>query len=189
MWRALAAGVVMVGFAAGAAADQDVLALIERAKAAAQRNDQAGLVQALQDALREARGAAPLAADPFVLVAAKASSYGAYTPRKDAIFEGDEAMLFYLEPKNLVYPRNEKGFYTPGLSIDLEIRDAAGLVVGRKERFGVFPFTSQSPLQDIYVNLETSLTGAPPGNYEVRFVLHDLNSPKTVTLTQKVTRR
>ena len=185
--RRMLAAMVVGGLMAGEAAAADVVALIERAKTAARGKDPAAVVKALQDALEEARRAAPLAADPFVLVAAKAPAYGGYEQRKDAVFRGDEAMLFYLEPKNLVYPRNAEGIFTPGLAIDLEILDAAGAVVGRKDRFGVFPFASRSPLQDIYANLEVSLTGAPPGEYEIRFVLHDMNSAKTVTVAQKVT--
>jgi len=188
MRRMVAAGAVIAGLMAGQAGAADVEALIEQAKAAARRKDSPALIKALQDALEEARRGAPLVADPFVLVAAKAPMYGGYEQRKDAVFRGDEAMLFYLEPKNLIYPRNAQGLFTPGLAIDLEIADAAGTVIGRKDRFGVFPFTSQSPLRDIFVNLEVSLSG-PPGDYEIRFVLHDLNSTKTATVKQKVTRR
>ena len=105
------------------------------------------------------------------------------------MFRGDEEMLFYLEPKNLVYPRSGDGIFAPGLSVDFEVLDAKGVVVGRQDRFGVFRFSSRSRLQDIYVNLSASMTGAPPGAYQVRFTLHDLNSPKTAVVIQAITRK
>jgi hypothetical protein len=189
MRHTLAAVVVMAGLAPWTASAADVATLIERARTAAREKDPGRTVIALEEALQEARRAAPLLAHPFVIVSDKAAFYGNYTPRKDAVFQGDEPMRFYLEPKNLVYPRNAEGFYTPGLAIDLEVRDAAGTVVGGQERFGVFPFTSRSPLQDIFANLEVSMTGAPPGEYEVRFILHDMNSAKTATVSRRITRR
>ncbi|MGH8069788.1 MAG: hypothetical protein ACRERE_32005 [Candidatus Entotheonellia bacterium] len=31
------------------------------------------------------------------------------------------------------------------------------------------------------------LTGAPAGNYQIRFLVHDANSEKTATITQAIT--
>lgn len=131
--------------------------------------------------------AAPLSAQPFVLIAEPAKAYGAYLPRRDNVFPRDEEMHFYLEPKNLVYPKTGQGLYKPAFSVDFQILDAAGNVVAKRERFGFFQFSSKSPLQDIYANLNLEFTGAPAGSYQVRFVLRDTNSPKTATVTQSIT--
>ena len=191
MRRAKAAVVACAVLAAAGAgpARADVLVQIEAAKAAAERKDHAKTVAALEQALDEARQAAPLTARPFVLVTGKAPSYGAYTARPNNVFAGDEEMYFYFEPKNLVYPKSAQGLYAPGLSVDLELLDADGTVVARKDAFGDFSFSSRSRLQDIFVNLTLSMTGAPPGRYTVRYTLRDKNSPKTAILTQAITRK
>ena len=185
--RAIVASIVVMSW--GASAQADVAALLDQAKAAAARKEHAKVVAALEDALTEARREAPLTASPFVLITEKAAFFGAYTPRRDAVFGGSDEMRFYLEPKNLVYPRRADGTYAPAFTVDYEILDATGAVVSRGDKFGDFGFTSKSRLQDIYVNLALSLTGAPPGKYTVRFTLRDKNSPKTAILTQPFTWR
>ena len=174
---------------AGGVARADVAAQIEAAKAAAAQKDHAKTVAALELALSEARKAAPLTAQPFLLVTGKAPSYGAYTPRPTDVFSGDEDMYFYFEPKNLVYPKDPQGLFAPGLTVDLELLEANGQVVARKDRMGDFSFASKSRLQDIFANLTVSVAGAPPGRYIVRFTVRDKNSPKTAILTQAVTRK
>ena len=171
----------------GPSAQADVAALLDQAEAAAARKEHAKVVAALEEALTEARREAPLTASPFLVVNEKAAMYGGYTPRRDAVFGGDDEMRFYLEPKNLVYPRRGDGTYAPAFTVDYEILDATGDVVSRGDKFGDFGFTSKSRLQDIYVNLGLSLKGAPPGKYTVRFTLRDKNSPKTAILTQPFT--
>jgi hypothetical protein len=131
--------------------------------------------------------AAPLTAKPFFLVSEPAKFYGDYKPRRDAVFQRGEQLHFYLEPKNLVYPRTDQGLYEPAFSIDLHILSAAGEVLVNQERFGFFRFSSKSPLQDIFVNLQVTLTGAPAGRYQIRFLVHDANSEKATTVTQPMT--
>lgn len=46
---------------------------------------------------------------------------------------------------------------------------------------------SRSPVADIFMNLEVTLTGAPAGEYQVRFVVTDANSKKTVTVIHPIT--
>lgn len=160
--------------------------LLARARAAAGRRDYPAAIEALQKALEEARRAAPLAIEKFMLVEEPAKSYGAYVPRKGAEFRGGEELHFYLEPKNLVYPKSADGTYKPAFDVGFEIVDKDGKTVATQERFGSFQFTSQSALQDIYVNLHVTLTGAPPGAYEIRFKVTDQNSAKTGTVKQAI---
>ena len=162
----------------------EVEALLVQARSATARRDYPAAIDALQKALAEVRRAAPLVADPFLLVAEPAKYYGGYLPRGNAEFRRNEDLNFYLEPKNLVYPRSPDGLYKPGFDVGFEIVDADGDVVARQERFGSFQFTSRSVLQDIYVNLHLTFEGAPPGAYEVRFTVKDANSAKTATVKQ-----
>ena len=71
--------------------------------------------------------------------------------------------------------------------MDLEILNAAGKAIFEKPRFGTFRLSTRSPVQDIFMNLAVTLTGAPAGDYNVRFIVRDLNSKKSATVSQKVT--
>lgn len=177
-----------LGMATLTAAGADIAAPLERAAAAAEAGEHAAAIAALETALDAVRAEAPLALENFQLVSRPAALYGDFVPRKHAAFAGQDELLFYLEPKNLVYPRTG-GSYRPGLEVDLQVIDAAGDVVASKEKFGAFRFESRSRLQDIYLNLTVTLTGAPPGDYTVRFVVRDLNSDKSARVERKITMR
>ena len=166
------------------AAQADLDALLAQARASAGRRDYPAATDALQKALEEVRRAAPLVLEKFMVVAEPAKYYGGYVPRKNAELRGGGDLHFYLEPKNLVYPRSADGTYRPAFDVGFEIVDKDGDVVGNQERFGSFQFASRSALQDIYVNLHITFTGAPPGTYEIRFTVKDTNSDKTATVTQ-----
>ena len=175
---------LIAGAAAPSAAQTDLEPLLSQARAAATRRDYPAAIEALQRALEEARRAAPLAIEKFMVVAEPAKSYGAYAARKNAEFHGKDPAHFYLEPKNLVYPKTTDGSYKPAFDVGFEIVDKDGNSVAKEERFGSFQFVSQSALQDIYVNLHLNFEGAPPGAYEVRFTVKDVNSGKTATVKQ-----
>lgn len=161
-------------------------ASVNRAQAAAQAEDQPVSVQALEQALEKARAEAPLTITPFLLVTEPAKYYGGYTPRGNDVFQQGEALQFYLEPKNLVLARAADGTYTPAFDVDLEILMAGGKVLATQEKFGSFRLASRSRLQDIFMNLKVTLTGAPPGEYQIRFTVKDANSKKTATVTQPI---
>jgi len=169
------------------AAAADISAVLARAAAADKGGDPAATIKALEEALDTVRMAAPLIVKPIVLVTQPAKFYGDYTPRADAVFRGGEAQQFYLEPKNLVYPRTATGTYEPAFEVDLRILTAAGKVVVSQDRFGSFRLPTRSAVQDLYLNLKVTLSGAPPGEYSVRFVVRDLNSKKAATVTQPIT--
>jgi len=169
------------------AAAADISTLLARAAAANKGGDPAATIKALEEALETARAAAPLTVKPFVLVTQPAKFYGDFAPRADAVFRGGEAQQYYMEPKNLVYPRTATGTYEPAFEVDLRILTAAGKELVSQDRFGSFRLPTRSVVQDLYLNLKVTLSGAPPGEYSVRFVVRDLNSKKTATVTQPIT--
>lgn len=181
----LAATLLSMTPAGGAAAD--ISAMLSRADAAEKSGDHAASIGALEQALEKVRAEAPLTANLFLLVTQPARFYGDYTPRANAVFQGGEALQFYLEPKNLVYPRTDAGIYEPAFEVDLQFLTATDEAVASQERFGSFRLPTRSPVQDIFLNLKVSLSGVPAGEYKVQFVVRDLNSKKTVTVTQPVT--
>jgi hypothetical protein len=181
----LACGSFPVGpVPAGAA---DISAPLTRAGTAAKSGDHAAAIEALEQALDKLRAEAPLTLKPFLLVTQPAKFYGDYTPRANAVFQGGEQQHYYMEPKNLVNSRTAAGTYTPAFDVDLQILTAGGQVVASQEKFGSFRLPTKSAVQDLFLNLTVSLSGAPPGEYRIRFVVRDLNSKKTATITQPIT--
>ena len=142
----------------------------------------------LERQLEAARIEAPIVVDPFLAVTKPAQHFGNYVPRKDTVYGRGESMYFYAEPKNLVVPRNADGIYKPAFAIDLEVRAADGKTL-REPDYAKFAVDSRSRIQDIYLNLEVRLRGAPPGKYDVMFTIRDANSDKNLTFGREVTIR
>ena len=165
----------------------EVRTRLDRAQTPTQAKDPGALVQALEQALAKARAEAPLIINPFILVTQPAKFSGDYAPRGSNVIQRGEALQFYLEPKNLVVTRAADGTYTPAFDVDMQILMAGGKVLGTQEKFGTFRVSSRSPVQDIFMNLRVTLTGAPAGEYEVRFIVKDANSKKTATVTHPIT--
>jgi hypothetical protein len=165
----------------------DISSLLTRAGTAEKSGNHAAAIEALEEALQKVRIEAPLAVKPFLIVTQPAKYYGDYTPRANAVFRGGEPQHFYLEPKNLVYSRTAAGTYEPAFEVDLQILTAGGEVIAGQDKFGSFRLPTKSAVQDIFLNLKVTLSGAPPGEYKIRFLVRDVNSKKTVTVTQPIT--
>jgi hypothetical protein len=183
----LTAGIALAASSAALHA-ADISPLTTKAAAAAKAGDAAGSIDALEQALAQLRLEAPMTLKPFVVVARPAKFYGDYEARPDATYRKGEKMYFYVEPKNLVYPKADSGIYEPAFEVDVEIKAPGGQSM-KQPRFGTFRLPTRSRAQDIYLNLTLSLSDAPPGKYEVRFVVRDLNSKKTATVDQPITLR
>ncbi len=143
-------------------------------------------IATLERQLEDARKAAPITVTPFLAVAKPAQYFGNYEPRKDMVYGRGEKMLFYAEPKNLVYPRNAQGVYQPAFDVDLEVSGPGGQSM-KQPKFASFKLDSRSRIQDLYLNLDIALNSAPPGKYNVKFIIRDLNSPKSAAFAQDVT--
>lgn len=178
----VAAAFALTASLAGAA---DITSLTTRAAAAAKSGDNTGSIAALEQALEQVRTEAPLALKPFVVVKQPAKFYGDYEARVGTAFGKGEKMYFYLEPKNLIYPKSSAGLYEPAFEVDVEIAGPGGQSM-KQPKFGSFRLPTRSRVQDVYLNLTLSLTSAPAGNYDVSFVVRDLNSKKTATVKQAV---
>lgn len=178
--------VLLLGTCSSASA-VDIAAPLERAAAAAKGGEHRVAIAALEEAIDAVRKEAPLTLEPFLLVSRRAEIFGDIEPRTSTTFAGSEELLFYMEPKNLVYGRGAGGSFEPGFAVDLEVIDAEGDVVANKENFGSFKFASKSRLEDVFLNLTTQLNGAPPGEYTIRFTIRDLHSKKKAQAEQRVT--
>lgn len=143
-------------------------------------------IDALERQLEKAREAAPMVLEPFVLVSRPANYFGDYEARPNAAFGRGSKIHFYAEPKNLVMKKETSGQFEPALEVDIEVKPEKGETM-KKNGFMSMRIPSKSRIQDLYLNLDVSLGQAPPGKYNIRFTVRDLNSKKSATAAQDVT--
>ena len=142
-------------------------------------------IEALERQLEQARSAAPMEIRPFMAVTREPQYFGDYEERKNKVYKRGEPLLFYGEPKNLVV-KNAKGAYEPAFDVDVEIKGPEGQGM-KKDKFMSFRLPTRSRVQDIFLNLSLSLSSAPPGKYNVKFIVRDMNSTKSAAAATDVT--
>lgn len=143
-------------------------------------------IEALELSLERARAAAPMTLKPFMAVSRPAKYFGDYDARANVEYKRGDKLHFYIEPKNLVYPRSAAGVYEPAFDVDVEVRPPKGEAM-KQEKFMSMRLPTRSRVQDIYLNLTVSLGSAPPGKYNVKFTVRDANSKKVASVDQDVT--
>jgi hypothetical protein len=144
-------------------------------------------IEALERQLEKAREAAPMVIKPFMAVPRPAKHFGDYEARPDTTYSSGEKLYFYAEPKNLVTSKGG-GMYETALEVDIEVAPEKGEAF-KQPRFLSMKIPSRSRIQDLYLNMTVTLGRAPPGNYNVKFVVRDLNSKKSATVSKVVTFR
>ena len=143
-------------------------------------------IESLERQLEQARDAAPMVIKSFMTVAKPAQYFGDYEPRKDKVFRRGEKLHFYGEPQNLAFPKNAKGLFEPAFEVDMEIGGPDGKTM-KQAKFVSFRLPTRSRVQDIFLNLSLSLTSAPPGKYNIKFIVRDMNSKKSAAADTDVT--
>ncbi|MCL4676221.1 MAG: hypothetical protein KJZ59_09405 [Pararhodobacter sp.] len=116
-------------------------------------------------------------------VTGEAVGYGLHTPRADSVFAPDEPLLVYAEPLGYGWRGNDDGTHTFGLSIDFKLRDPAGTLIGEREGFQRAVITSRHRNREFFITLTLNLTSAPAGDYVLEYLVHDLVSEKTATMS------
>lgn len=147
---------------------------------------QAADIESLERQLEQARDAAPMVIKSFTAVVKPAQYFGDYEPRKDNVFRRSEKLYFYGEPKNLTFPKNAKGLFEPAFEVDMEIGGPDGKSM-KQTKLMSFKLPTRSRVQDIFLNLSLSLSSAPPGKYNVKFIVRDVNSAKSASAATDVT--
>lgn len=143
-------------------------------------------IESLERQLEQARDAAPMVIKSFMAVAKPAQYFGDYEPRKNNVFRRGEKLHFYGEPQNLAFPKNAKGLFEPAFEVDVVIGGPDGKSM-KQEKFVSFRLPTRSRVQDIFLNLSLSLTSAPPGKYNIKFIVRDSNSPKSAAADTDIT--
>ena len=113
----------------------------------------------------------PLAVRKAVIVDSS-HGYGDYAERSDKTFKPDEKLRVYVEPICLQAGTDGK----MGFKADLEIENATGQVLAEaKDVFSI----SVPARREFSTTLSLGVPFLRPGEYKVRFTLHDQNSGKT----------
>jgi hypothetical protein len=141
-------------------------------------------LQVRQDAYLKAWEETPLTQKTVVFVTRKPTAYGAYDVRPNNVFKPNEPVLTYAEPVGYMWKTVGPDTYQFGLNIDFLIMAPDGKVLGGKENFMHYAQVSHERNTELMLNLTLSVNGAPPGDYIVRYTLHDQNSNKISTFQQ-----
>lgn len=112
------------------------------------------------------------------LVRQKATGFGVYEPRDGNVYryQGKElpAIRIYMEPVGYGIQSLPGGKYRIAVEMDLELYDKAGKKLFGRKGFFNQEIKSHHRNREYYLNITLHLRGAPPGNYTVRLITHDL---------------
>lgn len=122
------------------------------------------------------------AADSFSLpvalfVKARAPIYGVYDARPSRHYKAGEAIHFYVEPRNYGYKQAD-GLFEFDMTADLLVIQGSNIVFGKKA-FLKTDLKSHHQNKEFMLNGSVSFDDAPPGNYTMELVVHDLVSGQT----------
>lgn len=118
-------------------------------------------------------------------VSKPAEGYGMYTERPST-FRPGEPLLVYCEPIGIDWKEGGRGFQS-AFTVDFEIADSGGKVLGGQKQFGDFKFDSAVRNQEIMVNLSLDVDGAEAGDYVLTYTFTDRNSGESVDLDMPFT--
>lgn len=173
------AGAVPIGAAlAGALADAAT-----RAEQLAASGDAAGARAAIRDAVSDFSAGLPFAVGTATFVVSDPSGFGMFEPRPDNVFKPGEKIVAYIEPMGLTWkPAQVPDKMETRFTVDFDLLDAGGTVLGSQKAFGNFNFTGVTKNAEIFATLTLDVSEAPVGSYVLRYHLNDTNSGKTASV-------
>ena len=127
--------------------------------------------------------AMPMSAQKTLLVVYDSSGYGDYDPRPNAEFKDSEKVFSYVEPIGYVF-KDIGGLYSFGYTIDLKVKRADGSVLFQKEKYAAVNAKSRAKKYESSFASALGIGGLDAGTYTIEFAFHDLNSDKTMDVTQ-----
>ena len=139
-------------------------------------------IDRLGAAVVEAWDKTPLTVRRAIFVTQKASGYGIYEERPTRVFKPGEPLLVYAEPIGFGWKQADGGLYEIGFAIAFVIKTPTGTILGGNENFGRVAQRSHVRNLEFMLNLTLDLTGAPPDDYVLAYMLRDITGPKSATL-------
>ena len=148
--------------------------------------DDSNSAAAYQAKLSEADAAwtaMPMSAQKALLVSYDSSGYGDYDPRPNAEFKDTEKVFSYIEPIGFVF-KDVGGLYSYGYTIDLKVKRADGSVLFQKEKYASLNAKSRAKKYESSFGSALGISGLDAGPYTIEFAFHDINSDKSMEVTQ-----
>ncbi|CAN5217907.1 hypothetical protein BH10PSE7_BH10PSE7_04540 [soil metagenome] len=124
----------------------------------------------------------PLVFRKALFVAADPAGYGMFDLRENAIFKQGEPLLVYAEPVGFGYGK-DGALSTINLSLDFEIKNKDGKVLGSQKEFSNASLRSRVQNREFMLKVVYTLNGAPAGDYEVTTTVNDKVSGKSGSFT------
>ena len=127
-----------------------------------------------------ATAATPLAMSKLLFVSRKADRFDDIEARPSNAFPAGETIRVYIEMTGLTIKRDATSRSEVGMTLDYELQDSSGAVLGGQKAVGNQDFTfDTSGKADFYFNTYLNINGAAPGAYTVVYTLHDKFSERT----------
>lgn len=156
-----------------------------KAEKQASSGDAAGARETLRQAMSDFSKTLPFAIGKAVFVNGEPAGYAMYEPKPDPVFKTGEALVSYVEPVGLTWKEaSEKGKLETRFTVDFDILNPKGEILAGQKAFGDFTFKGYLRNQEIYATLTVDVTGAPAGDYVLRFRFNDINSGKSASVDQ-----
>jgi len=160
---------------------QDLSRFSSEAQSFLEQNQQIQALGTMRKAVEEVWNHIAFHAVRNVLVKEKAAFYGQFEPRSNNVYPAGEIIRLYVEPVGFTQ-KKEADHYVIALEADFVVAKEGGTIIGGKEHFWRFETKSKNFMDEFFVNVDYTLTGFTPGNYEIKTVFRDLRSPKTLTV-------
>ncbi|SFZ84276.1 hypothetical protein SAMN02983003_1920 [Devosia enhydra] len=139
-------------------------------------------IAAAEEAVYAAWEATPLTFREALFVASEDAEFGDYEARPDAVFAPGEPIIVYAEPVGFGWLAEGDG-YRFGFDIDLEILSPEGTVLLEQPDFLQVVQQSRVRVRDFLIVMTLDLSGAEPGNYQLRYRARDIASDKAAPIT------
>ena len=143
------------------------------------------------DAVREALVAVwdelPLSVRNATLVNGTPKGFGQYERRASKSFKPDEPVTVYAELYGYGVSDKANGGYIRDLSADLALVDATGAVRANQIGFWSSSETFEHRPLEMNLSFSATLSAFPPGDYLLRFTVHDTAFGKQVSFDIPIT--
>lgn len=153
-----------------------------KAEALAAEGNYLGALDTLSAASDKVWQQSPLVFRNTVFVTAAPTGYGIYDLRESNIFKPGEPLLVYAEPVGFGYGK-DGAMSIIDLSLDFEIKDKAGKVLGSQRAFTNTSLRSRVANREFMLKVTYNLSGAPAGEYQVTTTVNDKISGKSGAFT------
>jgi hypothetical protein len=156
---------------------QDIARKANEAEALLKQGKTAEAIAALDEAAGALWDKVPLGFRRAMWVAEKASGFGAYNPRENAVYSAGAPMLVYAEPVGFGW-RQSGEMWRTDLLADLTIKTADGKELFHQNEFQKLELASRVRNREFMVNFTYTLSGLPKGEYLLETTLRDQVSGK-----------